>query len=515
MEGKATAGSARFATKNSKLIYVFTFMFLFIFGAGKLQAQNNVNMLPDSGNVGIGTSTPVEKFEVNGNAKIHGKVKMTDSLNVEGSIEVMQSLSVADSMWVGSKLSVEDDLTVGVDLVVGSDIDVSKNLFVADSLSVGTALKVPVIIDVSSITATETKTNAISNDNGVITFGDPTNVHCDNLRLNFCNRTISGFMTFADGSEKVVGLSVGSTSIANGMHAFSAGQLCNAAGDVSIAMGYGVRSFGAKSMTIGTSSSMFTNLKENSLMVGFNLAPGSNPSLFVGPSTAYFAGNVGIGTDEPKDKFQIGEGMESVSFGSALNDDAGWMSAYMSFNARRVRAGNGYEASVWEIAGDGQNANGACIFAAGGDGSLTMISIATSDGQSYSMDDATVKSRKLVKIFPDVYDSNNEISLRGTMQVYGKIWCEEIEINLDPSSWWDEVFEPGYKLRTFEELQAYIDENGHLPDVPSEEEVGENGLDLGESYGILLRKIEELTLYVLELKQENEELRQMIENNGQ
>jgi len=57
-------------------------------------------------------------------------------------------------------------------------------------------------------------------------------------------------------------------------------------------------------------------------------------------------------------------------------------------------------------------------------------------------------------------------------------------------------------------------ENAHLPDVPSETEVTENGLSLGESYGTLLRKIEELTLYMLELKKENEELRQMIENTS-
>ncbi len=54
--------------------------------------------------------------------------------------------------------------------------------------------------------------------------------------------------------------------------------------------------------------------------------------------------------------------------------------------------------------------------------------------------------------------------------------------------------------------------NGHLPDVPSETEVSENGLSLGESYGTLLRKIEELTLYVIDLKKENEELRKMIED---
>ena len=56
-------------------------MFLFIFGVGNLQAQNNVNMLPDSGNVGIGTSTPNEKFEVRGNANFNGKIT-ADSMQI-------------------------------------------------------------------------------------------------------------------------------------------------------------------------------------------------------------------------------------------------------------------------------------------------------------------------------------------------------------------------------------------------------------------------------------------------
>jgi len=59
--------------------------------------------------------------------------------------------------------------------------------------------------------------------------------------------------------------------------------------------------------------------------------------------------------------------------------------------------------------------------------------------------------------------------------------------------------------------QDYYDGFFTRCDVPSETEVSENGLSLGESFGTLLRKIEELTLYVIDLKKENEELRKMIE----
>ncbi|HAA23933.1 MAG TPA: hypothetical protein DCP28_36080, partial [Cytophagales bacterium] len=63
------------------------------------------------------------------------------------------------------------------------------------------------------------------------------------------------------------------------------------------------------------------------------------------------------------------------------------------------------------------------------------------------------------------------------------------------------------------EVASYIEENHHLPDVPSAEEVAEHGYAQTEVNETLLRKIEELTLYMIELKAENEELRSMIEQS--
>ncbi|MCG8309082.1 MAG: hypothetical protein MI975_16945 [Cytophagales bacterium] len=89
--------------------------------------------------------------------------------------------------------------------------------------------------------------------------------------------------------------------------------------------------------------------------------------------------------------------------------------------------------------------------------------------------------------------------------VDGKIMAEEIRVQTVPAS--DYVFEPDYHLRSLSEVDRFIRENKHLPDVPSTEEFKQNGVGLGEMDDMLLRKIEELTLYVIELKKENEELR--------
>jgi hypothetical protein len=81
--------------------------------------------------------------------------------------------------------------------------------------------------------------------------------------------------------------------------------------------------------------------------------------------------------------------------------------------------------------------------------------------------------------------------------VGGKIMCEELKIKLK-SGWYDHVFAADYNLMSVDSLQNYIALNNHLPDVPSAVEVEENGIMAGEMNGILLKKIEELTLYMIE-----------------
>ena len=97
------------------------------------------------------------------------------------------------------------------------------------------------------------------------------------------------------------------------------------------------------------------------------------------------------------------------------------------------------------------------------------------------------------------------------LYVGGGILTDKVKVAL-VSDWADFVFEDDYELKSLEEVESFIGENGHLPDVPSAEEVEEEGIDLGEMDAILLKKIEELTLYMIELKKENEKLKSELEN---
>jgi hypothetical protein len=90
------------------------------------------------------------------------------------------------------------------------------------------------------------------------------------------------------------------------------------------------------------------------------------------------------------------------------------------------------------------------------------------------------------------------------LSVDGKIVSKEVVVTLD--NWADYVFEPGYELPTLKEVSSFIDENGHLPGVPSREHVLEEGLNVGDMNEVMMKKIEELTLYIIKLEDKCDEL---------
>jgi hypothetical protein len=82
------------------------------------------------------------------------------------------------------------------------------------------------------------------------------------------------------------------------------------------------------------------------------------------------------------------------------------------------------------------------------------------------------------------------------LSVNGNIRAKEIKV--ETSNWPDYVFHNDYDLRSLTALKAYIELHHHLPEMPSEKEIIKEGLDLGKINNLLLRKVEELTLYLIE-----------------
>lgn len=94
------------------------------------------------------------------------------------------------------------------------------------------------------------------------------------------------------------------------------------------------------------------------------------------------------------------------------------------------------------------------------------------------------------------------------LSVNGNIRSKKLIVT--QNGWSDYVFNDGYNLRPLAQVESFIKENKHLPEVPTEKEVEKNGVDVGETQALLLKKIEELTLYVIELKKENIEMKEEI-----
>jgi len=101
----------------------------------------------------------------------------------------------------------------------------------------------------------------------------------------------------------------------------------------------------------------------------------------------------------------------------------------------------------------------------------------------------------------------------GTHSLYieGSAIAEEIFVQLK-SAWCDYVFADDYYLRPLAEVEDYIKENGHLPNIPSAAEIEETGIPVGEMERLLTEKVEELTLYVIELKKEIDTLKEEIKD---
>ena len=85
------------------------------------------------------------------------------------------------------------------------------------------------------------------------------------------------------------------------------------------------------------------------------------------------------------------------------------------------------------------------------------------------------------------------------LAVNGNMVAELVRVKLK-GNWPDYVFEEGYKLAPLTDVEAFIQENGHLPNLPAAKDIQKEGVDLGEMNRLLLEKVEELTLYVIDLE---------------
>lgn len=218
-------------------------------------------------------------------------------------------------------------------------------------------------------------------------------------------------------------------------------------------------------------------------------------------------GNIGIGTLDPPTAFAVNGGVTIFS----------------GVNAVTARPPVAKETMTGEIRGTSPNWYG------GDDGFLRLSAGGGTNANTKSFIDLSGYTPNQPERFQNIIlgtsgfermriASNGNIGI-GTISptaklaVNGDIKALRVKVTSNAADWPDYVFSATYQLPGLLELEDYINKHQHLPGVPSVEEVKKEGsVDLGNMNEILLRKVEELTLYMIELKKENTALKGRLES---
>jgi len=246
--------------------------------------------------------------------------------------------------------------------------------------------------------------------------------------------------------------------------------------------------------------------------IGFNFMQ-YNSGLYNSSMVINKSGFVGIGTEAPTAKLTVDGNIGFHNRNSTIANNDGY---------RFIRGNASHDGLVLFADNEFSNGSGIILDAdnAGNSGTIGFISGGSStasndiafnfmqfDNHNYKPSMAIFKDGKVV-IGGDIISPINK---PGTYKLYVKdgILTEKIKVALssDINNWSDFVFDDDYELKSLNDVEEYIKENKHLPEIPSTSEVHRNGLDLAQMDAKLLQKIEELTLYVIQQQKEINELK--------
>jgi hypothetical protein len=415
------------------------------------------NVFPASGNVGIGTTSPITQFQVNSHRPVI--IKSNGTLGVYGS-------EIGFNTMLNTTITPNEITKFG-----GTSQNGGANIAVDYSGN----MRFQMLTGGSESAYTTTYTPQVTFlNNGNVGIG--TTAPGATLHLN--TSTSTTLQVQSTSATGYAGLNMVNDSGAPGASLLSYGSTYSG--------GTYDRANGASLHTTtnsGASAGLSIAARHTSGYITFH-SGGPTERMRIAAN-----GNVGIGLGTPQKKVDVFSGYNDfISVGATLGlgQFTGIHFGYLSETHANYRK----SALVFERID--QHANGKIHLLNGNTGSAS----------------ATLADARLT------IDQNGNVGI-GTvnpdelLSVDGTVHAEEVVVDLlVPGP--DYVFDKDYELRSLEQIQSYITANNHLPEVPSAKEMEEKGINLGEMNMLLLKKVEELTLYLIQQQAEIEELKNKI-----
>ena len=240
----------------------------------------------------------------------------------------------------------------------------------------------------------------------------------------------------------------------------------------------------------------YMRLLDNSISIGIVSSAGTIKETI----NVNTEGNIGFGTNSPVSKLSVA-GSLTLGGGVGNNTLPRPLITAGTLPNGEIRgysgAGNAYDDGFLRLSGGGGTTSSVKTF-------IDLSGYSTVPDMNGNIVFGTYGTERM-RIDRNGYVSIGTKAPDALLTVNGTIHSSEVKVNLNfPAP--DYVFANDYKLRSLQEVENYIKENSHLPEIPSAKEFEKNGINVSEMNMALLKKVEELTLYSIEQQKNTEKL---------